>query len=159
MGDFTVQMHYMGMNHGLGMTLFIVPERRAAFIADLVNPNRVMFAVVPDFNIGEWERTLTEIMYMEFDVAVCSHNELPADEALNGCTPVHVDEERQYIRDLRNAIFAEFQKGTGFLDIPKAVKLPQYGHWVGYDDWLEMNTFRVLTDLGMGPFPWHPESN
>ena len=61
MGDFTVQMHYMGLNHGLGMTVFTIPERRAAFFADLVTPNRVMFAVVPDFNIGEWERTLTEI--------------------------------------------------------------------------------------------------
>jgi len=159
MVDFTVEMHYLGMNHGLGMTLFIVPERGAAFIADLVNPNRVMFAVVPDFNIGEWERTLTEILGMEFDVAVCGHNELPADAALNGCTRTHVEEERQFIRDLRNAVLAEFQKGTGFLDIPKVVKLPQYAHWAGYDDWLEMNTLRVMTDLWMGPFPWHPDSN
>lgn len=53
MGDFTVQMHYLGLNHGLGLTIFTIPERKAAYIADLVTPNRVMFAVVPDFNIGE----------------------------------------------------------------------------------------------------------
>jgi len=156
-GNFTVKMHYLGLNHGLGMTVFIIPERRAAYFADLVNPNRVMFAVVPDFNIGEWERTLTEVLELEFDVAVCSHNELPAEEATKGCTRTHVVEERQYIRDLRNAILAEFQKGTAFLEIPKAVKLPQYKHWVGYDDWLEMNTLRLMTDLGMGPFPWSPD--
>jgi glyoxylase-like metal-dependent hydrolase (beta-lactamase superfamily II) len=158
MGGFTVQMHYMGLNHGLGMTVFTIPERRAAFIADLVNPNRVMFAVVPDFNIGEWERTLTEILSLEFDVAVCTHNELPADEALKGCTRTHVDEERQFIRDLRSAILEEFQKGTSFLEVPKAVKLPQYAHWAGYDDWLEMNTLRLMTDLWMGPFPWYPDA-
>jgi glyoxylase-like metal-dependent hydrolase (beta-lactamase superfamily II) len=156
MGDFTVQMRYLGMNHGLGMTLFTIPERRAAFIADLVSPNRVMFAVVPDFNIGEWERSLTETREMEFDVAVCSHNELPADEALNGCAQVHVEEERQFIRDLRNAILAEFEKGTCFMEIPKAVRLPQYSHWAGYEEWLEMNTLRLMTDLWMGPFPWIP---
>ena len=158
MGDLTVQLQYLGLNHGLGMTVFTIPERRAAFFADLVNPNRVMFAVVPDFNIGEWERTLTEILDLEFDVAVCSHNELPVDEALKGCTREHVAEERQFIRDLRGAILEEFQKGTGFLEVPKAVRLPQYEHWVGYAEWLEMNTLRLMTDLWMGPFPWYPDA-
>lgn len=157
-GDFTVSMHYLGLNHGLGMTIFTVPERRAAYIADLVTPNRVMFAVVPDFNIGEWERSLGEILDMEFDIAVCSHNELPREEAMNGCTRTHVEEERQFIRDLRDAILAEFQKGTGFMEVPKAVRLPQYAHWVGYEEWLEMNTLRLMTDLWMGPFPWVPDA-
>ena len=157
-GDLTVEMHYLGLNHGLGLTVFVVPERRAAFIADLVTPNRVMFSVVPDFNIGEWERSLSELLDLEFDVAVCSHNELPVDEALKGCTRAHVEDQGQFIRDLRGAILAEFQKGTGFLDVPKAVRLPQYAHWVGYDGWLEMNTLRLMTDLWMGPFPWHPDT-
>lgn len=157
-GDFTVSLHYLGLNHGLGLTIFTIPERRAAYIADLVTPNRVMFAVVPDFNIGEWERSLGEILDMDFDIAVCSHNELPRDEAMKGCTHTHVEEERQYIRDLRDAILAEFQKGTGFMEIPKAVRLPQYAHWVGYEEWLEMNTLRLMTDLWMGPFPWIPDA-
>lgn len=159
MGNFTVSMHYLGLNHGLGLTIFTIPERRAAYIADLVTPNRVMFAVVPDFNIGEWERSLGEILEMDFDIAVCSHNALSPQEAMNGCTRNHIEEERQYIRDLRNAILAEFQKGTGFMDIPNAVKLPEYAHWVGYNEWLEMNTLRLMTDLWMGPFPWVPNAN
>lgn len=158
MGDLTVQMSYLGLNHGLGMTVFTIPERGVAYIADLVTPNRVMFAVVPDFNIGEWERSLGEILEMDFEIAVCSHNTLPEEEARNGCTREHVTEERQFIRDLRNAILAEFEKGTEFMQIPKSVRLPQYAHWVGYDEWLEMNTLRLMTDLWMGPFPWIPDS-
>jgi hypothetical protein len=117
-----------------------------------------MFAVVPDFNIGEWERSLGEVLEMDFDVAVCSHSGLPVEEAMSGCTLAHVEEERKYIQDLRNAIIAEFQKGTGFMDIPKAVSLPQYAQWAGYDEWLEMNTLRLMTDLYMGPFPWFPNA-
>ncbi len=158
MGDFTVSLHYLGLNHGMGLTIFTIPERRAAYIADLVTPNRVMFSVVPDFNIGEWERSLGEILEMDFNIAVCSHNELPVEEAMTGCTRNHVVEERQFIRDLRNAILAEFEKGTGFMEIPKAVRLPQYSHWVGYEEWLEMNTLRLMTDLWMGPFPWMPDA-
>ena len=158
MGDFTVSLHYLGLNHGMGLTIFTIPERRAAYIADLVSPNRVMFSVVPDFNIGEWERSLGEILDMDFEIAVCSHNEFPIKKAMKGCTRTHVKEERQFIRDLRNAILAEFEKGTGFMEIPKAVRLPQYSHWVGYEEWLEMNTLRLMTDLWMGPFPWTPDA-
>ena len=158
-GDFTVQLHYLGLNHGLGMSVVTIPERRAAYIADLVTPNRIMFAVVPDFNIGQWERTLGEILEMKFDIAVCSHNALPVNVALNGCTRGHVQEERQYIRDLRNAVLAELKKGTSFDQIPEAVKLPKYKNWVGYNDWLKMNTLRMMTDLWMGPFPWVPDAN
>ncbi|MFT5036928.1 MAG: glyoxylase-like metal-dependent hydrolase (beta-lactamase superfamily II) [Candidatus Azotimanducaceae bacterium] len=157
LGGLTIEMHYLGLNHGLGMTVFVIPEHEVAYIGDLVTPNRVMFSIVPDFNIGEWERSLTEILELNFEVAVCSHNALPADEVPFGCTKDHVAEEKQYIVDLRNAIIAEFQKGTA--DVVGAIELPQYSHWEHYDDWLEMNAYRVMLDLWMGPYPWVPESS
>jgi glyoxylase-like metal-dependent hydrolase (beta-lactamase superfamily II) len=156
LGNVTVQLHYLGLNHGLGMTVFLIPERRVAYIADLVTPNRVMFSIVPDFNIGEWERTLGDILALDFDTAVCSHNDLPADEALSGCTKTHVAEQRSFIQDLRNAIFSEFKKGTPASKIPTTVKLPKYAHWKHYDDWLALNVQRLLLDLWMGPYPWSP---
>lgn len=158
MGGVTIEAHYLGMNHGLGMTVIVIPERRVAYIADLVTPNRVMFSIVPDFNIGGWERSLEEMQTLEFDIAVCSHSELPADVAESGCTMEHVSEELQYLRDLRGAIFAEFEKGTPGGEVASAVRLPQYAHWVGYDDWLEMNAWRVMLDGFMGPYPWVSEN-
>ena len=158
LGGTTIQHHYLGLNHGLGMTVFVVPEKRAAYIADLVSPNRVGFTIMPDFNVGEFERTLGEILELDFDVAVCSHSGLPPEEARKGCTKTHVEEERQFIGDLRGAIFAEFGKGTPAEQVPAVVELPQYEHWAMYDEWLEMNAWRVMLDLWMGPYPWVPES-
>jgi len=157
LGGVTIEHHYLGLNHGLGMTVFVVPELEVAYIGDLVTPNRVMFNIVPDFNIGEWERSLGEILELNFETAVCSHSELPAGEVENGCTKEHVAEERAYIQDLRGAIFAEFEKGTPASEIPTSIELPQYAHWAHYDDWLAMNAQRVLLDLWMGPYPWVPE--
>lgn len=154
MGDATIELHYLGLNHGLGMTVFVIPERGVAYIADLVTPNRVMFSIVPDFNIGEWERTLGEIQELDFDIAVCSHNDLPPEEAIKGCTMEHVAQEEAYIKDLRNAIMAEFEKGTPPFQIPSAVKLPQYEHWNQYEAWLPLNAQRLLLDMWMGPYPW-----
>lgn len=156
LGDITIQMHYLGLSHGLGMTVFVIPERRVAYIADLVTPNRVMFSIVPDFNIKEWERTLGEILTLDFDVAVCSHNHLPGAEALNGCTKEHVSQERAFIQDLRKAIQTEFKKGTSPSEIPTTVKLPQYAHWDMYEQWLPLNAQRLLLDMWMGPYPWIP---
>lgn len=65
--------------------------------------------------------------------------------------------ERQFIGDLRDAIFAEFQNGTPSDQIPGTVALPQYAEWSGYDEWLEMNAWRVMLDIWMGPYPWFPE--
>lgn len=157
LGEVTIELHYLGLNHGLGMTVFVIPEKRTGYIADLVTPNRVMFTIVPDFNIREWERSLAEILELDFDIAVCSHNELPDGQALSGCTKTHVDETQQFVGDLRSAIFAEFEKGTPAFAIPGEIELPQYAHWAHYDDWLEMNVYRVMLDLWMGPYPWIPE--
>lgn len=77
LGGTTIELHFLGMNHGLGMTVFLIPEQKIAYIADLVTPNRVLMAVVPDFNIKEWERSIEVILKMDFDKAVYSHNESP----------------------------------------------------------------------------------
>jgi hypothetical protein len=37
-----------------------------------------------------------------------------------------------------------------FMQIPNAVKFPQYRTWDGYEEWLPMNTWRVLLEIAMG---------
>ncbi len=155
LGGTTIELHYLGMNHGLGMTVFLLPEQKVAYVADIVTPNRVLFTIVPDFNIREWERSLEELTKLEFDQAVYSHNNLP--NALNGGTKQHAIENLQFIRDLRAAIYAEFQKGTNPMMVPDVIQLPKYEHWAMYDQWLAMNAWRILLDDWMGPFPWRPE--
>ncbi len=154
-GSTTIELHYLGMNHGSGMTVFLLPEQKVAYIADLVTPNRVLFSIVPDFNIREWERSLEEILQLDFDRAVYSHNEKP--DALQGGTTQDVADSLQFIRDLRAAIYAEFKKGTQPFMVPSIVQLPKYKDWRMYDQWLEMNAWRVMMDDWMGPYPWRPE--
>ncbi len=153
LGGTTLELHYMGMNHGLGMTVFRLPEEEVIYVADLVTPKRILFTIVPDFNIKEWLRTLSEIEALDFEKVVFSHS--------NSGSPIgskqDIAESREFITDLQGAIVAEFQKGTNPFAIASTVKLPKYEDWGGYDQWLEMNTWRVMLDMWMGPFPWQPE--
>ena len=152
LGGTTIEMHYIGMSHGLGMTVFRVAEQKVAYIADVVTPKRVLFAIVPDFNIKEWTRALFEIEALDFDKAVFSHK--------GGGGPygskADVVDNREFIQDLQQAIVAEFKKGTSFTNIPQDVKLPKYENWAMYDEWLPLNVWRVMLDMHMGPFPWRP---
>jgi len=156
LGGTTVEMHFLGINHGLGMTVFLVPDKQVAFVADLVTPNRVLFAMVPDFNIPEWERSIERIIDMDFTKAVYSHNEDPNANSVGGDKQDAID-NLQLIRDIRTAIAAEAQSGTPTADIPAAVKLPQYQNLVGYDAWFTMNVWRIYLDDQMGPYPWRPD--
>lgn len=154
LGGVKVELHYLGMNHGLGMTIFLLPQQKVAYIADIVAPNRVMFSVMPDFNTREWERSLKEILQMDFNKAVFSHNE--SKYRLQGGTKKDVRLQLEYIQDLRAGLRAELKKGTNPYLIPKILKLPKYKHWAMYDQWLEMNIWKVFSEETLGPFPWRP---
>lgn len=153
LGGKIIELHYLGLNHGLGMTVFLLPKEKVAYIADIVTPNRVLFAIVPDFNIKEWKRTLTEIEKMDFRSAIYSHS--LAKEPFG--TKLDVTQTREFIEDLQAAVIAEFKKGTPFGKIPSTVKLPKYQHWALYNEMFSLNVWRVLLDMHMGPFPWRPD--
>lgn len=151
LGGQTIELHYLGMNHGLGMTVFRLPKEKVVFIADIVAPNQLLFTIVPDLNVKELERTLKEIEVMDFEKAIFTHGSPTIG------SKKHVIENREYIEDLRSAIYAEFEKGTNPSMIANAINLPKYKDWTGYDDWLVMNAWRILLDDEMGPFPWRQD--
>lgn len=143
LGSSQINLLYFGANHGEGMTVFQFPREKVIYTVDLVVPNRVAFAYMPDFSPKEWERTLAEMNKLDFDQVMFAHN---APVGPRTC----VADQLKFLQDLRAAIFAEFKKGTPFMRIPNVVKLPQYKAWDGYEEWLPMNTWRVLLEIAMG---------
>ena len=153
LGGKKIELHHVGMSHGLGMTVFVLPQEKMAYIADIVTPARVLFANVPDFNIKEWVRVLQLVENLDFDTAIYSHSQ--SKEPLGSKQDVTMT--REFIADLQAAIITEFQIGTDFVDIPTKVALPKYQHWAMYRQWLPLNAWRIMMEMHMGPFPWHPE--
>ncbi len=143
LGNSLINLVYFGANHGEGMTVFQFPNEHAIYTVDLVVPHRVAFAYMPDFSPREWERTLAEMNALDFDQVMYAHNAPVGPRS-------SVADQLKYLQDLRAAILAEFKKGTRFMQIPNAVKLPQYETWDGYEEWLPMNAWRVLLEIAMG---------
>lgn len=151
LGNTTIELHYMGLNHGLGMTVFLLPKEKVVYVADIVTPNRLPFAIA-DFNIKEWLRTLTRIEKMNFEKAVYSHSH--AKDPIG--TMSDVIQTREFLQDLQTEIISEFNNGTSFYQMPSTLKLPKYQHWDFYQEWLPINVWNTMFQMEMGPFPWRP---
>jgi len=149
-GNVTLVLQYFGQNHGLGNTLFLLPDAKVAYIADNVSPGRVAFTIMPDFSIKQWERTLGEYLELDFEKAVFSHNYKP--EAIKGGDKKDIEDTLEFLKDLRSEIFAEMARGTDPEAVPATLKLPKYKDWVHYDDWLAMNAWAILLQEFMGPY-------
>ena len=142
-GKSRINLRHFGPSHGEGMTVFEFPREKVIYTVDLVVPKRVGFAYMPDFSPREWERTLAEMNKLDFERVMYAHNAAVGPRS-------SVAEQLKFIQDLRAAILAEFKKGTPFMQIPNAVKLPEYETWGGYEEWLPMNSWRVLLEMAMG---------
>jgi len=151
LGDKTIELHYMGVNHGLGMTVFLLPKEKVVYIADLVTPNRMPFSIA-DYNIKESSRTLSQIEKMNFKKAIYSHS-----HAKNPTGSMSdVIQTREFFEDLQAEIITEFKNGTSFYQMPGSLKLPKYQHWDFYNEWLPINVWKMMFHMEMGPFPWRP---
>ena len=149
LGGKRIELHHLGLNHGLGMTAFLLPKDKVIYIADLVTPNRMPFSIA-DFNIRALTQTLTQVEKMNFTKAVFSHSHAKKPFG----TKTDLVQTREFFKDLQAEIIAEFKKGTSFYQMPQKLKLPKYKSWDFYDEWLPMNVWNMMFQMEMGSFPW-----
>ena len=62
-----------------------------------------------------------------------------------------IEDTRQFLKDLRDEIFAEMAKGTDPEAVPAILKLPKVKDWVQYDDLQEMKAWAIIFQMFMGP--------
>ena len=143
LGKSRVNLLYFGANHGEGMTVFEFPREKVIYTVDLVVPNRVGFAYMPDFSPREWERTLAEMNKLDFERVMYAHNAAVGPRS-------SVADQLKFLQDLRAVFSPNSRKARPLWEFPNAVKLPQYESWNGYKEWLPMNSWRVLLEIAMG---------
>ena len=58
LGGRTLELSYLGPNHGDSLVVMRLPEEKTLFVVDIVTPRRVAFRGIPDFWPDEWIRSL-----------------------------------------------------------------------------------------------------
>ncbi|MGB3181127.1 MAG: MBL fold metallo-hydrolase [Cyclobacteriaceae bacterium] len=110
-GGKEIELYYYGYNHGSGMTVFRFPEHNTVFIIDLVVPDRVLYAYLPDASPKAWVRTLQEIQKLSFDQVLMSHVRAVGDRS-------DVVLMQDYFTDLYAAVDEAMRSDTPFFDTP-----------------------------------------
>lgn len=142
-GGKKIEFYFYGKNHGEGMTVFRFPEHNSVFTVDLVVPDRILYAYLPDAKPQQWLEDLYEIRQLEFDQLLMAHvRPIGTREDLN----IQI----QYFEDLYAATEKAMNDGTPFFEIPTSVKMPQYQHLQNYNEWLHMNVWRILMEKSIG---------
>ncbi len=138
-----LELFYFGSNHGSGMTVFRFAEHNAIFIIDLVVPDGVLYAYLPDASPRNWVKSLRKIQELQFDEVYMSHMRVKGSRK-------DITFMQDYFAALYEAVENELKKGTSFFEIPDKVKLPQYKNLKNYDKWLPMNVWRILMEKSIG---------
>lgn len=155
LGGTTIELLYMGMNHGRGTTLFLLPKEKVLYVADLVSPKSVIFSIAPDFNLKEMERTMREIIKLDFSIGVFSHSN--NEDPLGGGTKADVQALLIYLEEIRASVNTYINNGTNIFAISSLLKLPKYENWSRYDTDFRMNVQKMALEIYIGPYPWRPK--
>ena len=142
-GNKALELHFYGRNHGNGMTVFRFPEHNSVFIIDLVVPDRVLYAYLPDASPKRWVEDLKEIQKLKFDEVYMAHVRAIGDRS-------DITLMQNYFDDLYTAVRKELAGDTPFFEIPQKVKMPQYKDLKNYDQWLPMNVWRMMMEESIG---------
>jgi len=138
-----IELFFYGRNHGDGMTVFRFPEHNIVFTIDLVVPDRVLYAYLPDADPKNWVASLKEIQQLDFDTLLMSHVRAVG-------TRKDLTLMQNYFDDLYAAVQTELDNGTNLFKIPTKIELPKYKHWKNYEEWLPMNVWRILMEKSIG---------
>ena len=131
LGDKTVELSYLGPNHGNCLTVMHLPEQRLLFTVDIVTPKSVMFRDLRgDFFASL--ATLKKLQKMDIDRIMPGHG-VPVAPASA------IDGMIGYMEDLSSKVKVAMETHQELEAIKKAVDLSKYQNWRNADRFLMMN--------------------
>jgi len=154
LGGVTMELHYLGLSHGLGMTSFLLQPQKVGYIADNSVPNGLPFVFFPDFNLKGLENTLKTYMNYDVDQIIYSHSNL--EDPLTPGNKEHMQFWLDYVNDLREAVQTEVKNGGNPFALE--IQLPKYENLPFYKEWLPINALFMAMNEFLGPLGWRPTS-
>ena len=143
LGGKRIQLRYFGANHGDCLLVPWLLDRNMPFLVDLATPGTLPIGAMPDYDPGEWVRTLKELEAIPFDTFISAHGPATAPKSV-------LTERRQFLEDVMAIVARELKAGTPVKAIAAKIDLPQYAHLRGYPTELPTLVDRLSYYYGMG---------
>jgi len=128
LGDTTLELTYVGLNHSDSTLVFRLPKERLLFVVDLLPVGTVPGRGMIDFHPLEAEESIKKILAMDWDRLIPGHPG-PGDRL---GTKKDVEDQLAFQRDASEAVKAAAREGKCWDAVEKELQLPKYAQWPGY---------------------------
>ena len=139
LGGSTVELRYVGRNHGDGMIVMRFPKEHVLFAVDVIPVKSVAWRDFPGAFFPDWIDSLKRVEALDFDILAPGHGDLGTKDDVR----LH----REYLEDLRTQVARFVKEGKSVEETKKLVDLRKYQSWAGYADMRDLNVegmYRLL---------------
>lgn len=145
LGGKEIQILHLGRSHTRGDSIVFVPEDRIVYLSEVFNYDE--FPYIADGYSDDWMRTLEKIESLEADIFVPGHGFVPADPKE---TRAGIRRHWQILKDVSEAVGDQIDRGVSEDEALRAIDLPQYRRFKGYERALEIAVRRIYKELTEG---------
>lgn len=132
LGGKTVELHYLGRNHGDNSVIMRFPAERVVFAVDFVEPGRIPFRDLRNGYIEDWIDSLKRLEAMDFDILASGHVATVSKKS-------EVPAVREYLEELRAEVLKLVRERKTVDEIKAVVKMEKYKSWRDYETFLPLN--------------------
>ena len=139
LGGVTLELLYVGKNHGDNTLVMRLPAEKIIFTVDWIPLQAVQFRGMADTYLPETMEGLKKVIAMDWDKMISGH---PGPGGRQTGTKDDARNVLSYLEDLSAAVKKEVDGGKTYEQAMEAIKLPKYENFGGYGPFLKMNIER-----------------
>ena len=139
LGGTTLELLYLGKNHGDNSLIMRLPKEKIIFVVDFLPLSGTQFRVMADTYLPEQEDSMKKILAMDWDRLISGH---PGAGGRQIGNKDDVKTDLDYMLDLSAAVKQAVDAGKSYADAIRDIKLPKYEGLPGYQQNLAGNIER-----------------
>jgi glyoxylase-like metal-dependent hydrolase (beta-lactamase superfamily II) len=139
LGGTTLELLYLGRNHGDNSLIMRLPKEKIIFVVDFLPLSGTQFRVMADTYVPEQEESMRKILAMDWDRMIAGH---PGAGGRQIGTKEDVKTDLDYVVDLSAAVKEAVDAGKSYDQAIKDIRLPKWEKLPGFTQNLPGNIER-----------------
>jgi glyoxylase-like metal-dependent hydrolase (beta-lactamase superfamily II) len=147
LGDTTVELSFLGLNHSDSTIVMRLPREKILFAVDFLPVGSLPGRGMIDFYPMEAEEAIKRVLKMDWERLIPGHPGAPGGRL---GTKKDVQDQLTFLQDASEAVKVAAREGKCWEPVEKELKLPKYEKWPGYENNLPFVLRRYCALWGRG---------
>jgi glyoxylase-like metal-dependent hydrolase (beta-lactamase superfamily II) len=130
LGDTTLELIYLGLNHSDSMLVMWLPKEKIIFTVDWLPVGSLPGRGMIDFYPLEAENSIKQVLALDWERLIPGHPGAP-DGRLG--TKKDAQDQLTFLQDASEAVKVAAREGKCWEPVEKEMKLPKYSSWPNYE--------------------------